>query len=130
MKKLNVFLIVVVLFLSVSCQSVTRQFGGTTNIELEQGEEFINITWKDTNLWVLVEDHNEGHYVFKEYSTMGILQGTVIIKESNKARDSKISGPGKFAPLNITDSITKVATNQQLKLLKRKYLEKVLWIKK
>ena len=80
LKRLVLILFVVTLF--SGCQALTREFGGTTKIQLEEGEKFINVTWKDNNIWVLVENENENVYVFKEYSSMGILNGRVIIKEN------------------------------------------------
>jgi uncharacterized lipoprotein YehR (DUF1307 family) len=81
MKKFGVLLIAILVFSLAGCQSVTRNMGGTTKIELEAGEEFINITWKDDNIWVLVKSDRENAYVFKEYSNFGIMQGRVIVRE-------------------------------------------------
>jgi len=85
MKKLFNFLLlslmVVAFFTLNSCQTCTRQFGGTTEIKLEQYQEFINVTWKDNNIWVLTKNTQTNNYDFFEYSNFGVLQGKVIIKK-------------------------------------------------
>lgn len=35
------------------CQSVTKDFGGSTTIELEPNQKLEEITWKDDSLWYL-----------------------------------------------------------------------------
>jgi hypothetical protein len=71
-----------VFMVTPSCQSCTRTFGGTTNIELKDGEKFINVTWKNDNIWVLTQKANSPKtYTFTEYSNMGVLEGEVIITE-------------------------------------------------
>ena len=80
LKRLVLILSMVTLF--AGCQGLTREFGGTTRIQLEEGEKFINVTWKENSIWVLVENENENMFIFKEYSNMGILNGRVIIKEN------------------------------------------------
>jgi len=90
MKKLLLSLsVAVALFVScmmTSCQSCTRRMGGTTVINLEKGEKLTEATWKDDNIWYLVEPM-EGDYVpkkkiLKETSNTGLLEGQVIFIES------------------------------------------------
>lgn len=70
-----------------SCeQQITRQFGGTTTINLEKGEKLVEVTWKgDGDLWYLVEDMDSDYIpkvkVFKESSTYGVLEGKVVFIE-------------------------------------------------
>lgn len=70
-----------------SCnQCMSRSFGGTTTINLESGEKLIEVTWKDDgNLWYLVEpmdsDYTPKTKVFKESSTIGVMEGKVIFIE-------------------------------------------------
>ena len=82
MKKLLILFALLLMF--SGCQMVTRQFGGKTQIQLEPHERFINVTWKDSDIWVLVEDTQANAYVFKEYSAMGVFQGSVIIKKAEQ----------------------------------------------
>lgn len=69
-----------------SCQSCTRHTGGTTTINLEKGEKLVEATWKEDNIWYLVEPMEEGYApktkVFKESSNLGIIEGKVIFVES------------------------------------------------
>lgn len=74
-----------------SCQYVTRNYGGTTTIELEPGEKLVEATWKsDGDLWYLVEpmdsDYTPKTKTFMESSLFGVMQGKVIFveKKANK----------------------------------------------
>lgn len=58
-----------------------RNFGGTETIKIEPQEKFINITWKQDNLWVIVQDTVTGTYYAKEKSSFGLMQGKVIIQK-------------------------------------------------
>lgn len=65
--------------LLTGCQAVTRNFGGTTTVKIPEGETLVNVTWKESNLWVLTKDAN-GKFQFREYSTYGLLEGKVIFE--------------------------------------------------
>lgn len=67
---------------STSCtdNQRARSFGGTEIIKLLPNEEFINITWKQDNLWVIVKDTVTGKYYAREKSSFGVMQGKVVIE--------------------------------------------------
>lgn len=81
MKKL---LIALVLFGTVltSCTQNERakEWGGTSEIQLKPNEKLINITWKDTDMWVLTKDTTTNISYFRESSSWGIWNGEIIIK--------------------------------------------------
>lgn len=79
----NIF-IVLSLFIVLSCtdNQMARNYGGTETIQLQPNEEFVNITWKQDNLWVIVRDKNTGDYYAREKSSFGVLEGKVIIRQS------------------------------------------------
>lgn len=81
MKKLLFILAVLLVFALFSCtdQQRARSWGGTENISIESHEKFINMTWKQDNLWVLVYDTQIQKYVFKEYSSWDMLEGKIIV---------------------------------------------------
>lgn len=88
MKK--VLLITLALALSInSCTDTSRakNFGGTTVIDLPCGNKLFDVTWKEDNLWYDYVPFEKGDkpktHTFKEESSYGLLQGKVIIKESN-----------------------------------------------
>ena len=82
MKKILLALGIIGMVGFTSCQSCSRNLGGTTNINLQEGEKFINVTWKDSSIWVLTQDKsNPQKFTFKEYSNLGVLQGRVVINE-------------------------------------------------
>lgn len=83
----KIFMIICLTLGLCSCeQQITRQFGGTTTINLEKGEKLMEVTWKgDGDLWYLVEDMDSDYIpkvkVFKESSTYGVLEGKVVFIE-------------------------------------------------
>lgn len=83
MKKL---LLLLVLFISVSCaNTLVKKFGGTATTELKPNEKLVNITWKDSELWILTRPMTEKDsavtYKFSEKSKLGIVEGTYVIVE-------------------------------------------------
>lgn len=63
-----------------------RNFGGTEKIILPKGERLVTATWKQNNLWYLTEQMPGGYTpqtrTFKEKSSFGAMEGTVIFYES------------------------------------------------
>lgn len=64
-----------------------RNFGGTETIIVPQGQKVFDVTWKDECLWYATRPFREGEEpetsTFQQKSNFGILEGTVIFKESN-----------------------------------------------
>jgi len=56
-----------------------RKFGGVIEIQLTKDQKFINVTWKENDLWYLYEDSTQ--YIFQERSPLGLLNGKVIFKK-------------------------------------------------
>jgi len=91
MKKGKIVFLLILLVCSVlvfnACtqQERVKRFGGSMDVELEQGKKLVNVTWKETEMWILVRDRKPDEqpesYKFYEQSAWGILQGTVKIKE-------------------------------------------------
>lgn len=81
------FLVLVLLAIGLaSCNNwQARYAGGTQNVEVTQGQAVVNVTWKDDSLWVLTRqrraDEAPQKYEFKEYSNVGVLEGTVVLTE-------------------------------------------------
>ena len=90
-KKILIGVLLVVLTVSLTaCTSNTaaRYYGGTTTINLDPNTKFVDITWKEESLWILtkpmIDDDIAETYHFEEDSRYGLLEGTVIIKETKK----------------------------------------------
>ncbi len=81
MYKLAIVAITLLAFASCTDNQRARNFGGTETIKIEPQEKFINITWKQDNLWVIVQDTITGTIYAKEKSSFGIMQGKVIIQK-------------------------------------------------
>lgn len=78
-------LIIAAMLLNLTPNSLTKNLGGTTTIDLEPGEKLEEITWKDNSLWYLTrsmrdDEEAETHH-FKQSSSLGIIEGEVIIIE-------------------------------------------------
>ena len=57
-----------------------RTFGGKEEITLKANEKLINITWKESNMWVLTEDTLTHIKYFRENSSWGVWEGEIIVK--------------------------------------------------
>lgn len=72
----------------VSCTENERAkaWGGTMSITLDPGQKLVNVTWKETEMWLLTRpmrpDEQAETYKFAEKSSWGVMEGTVIITES------------------------------------------------
>lgn len=81
------FCILVVMGLGFGCtqQQMAKEWGGTATIDLPAGEQLVNATWKDVNMWYLTCPRPTNvaprAYIFKESSNFGVMQGTVVIRE-------------------------------------------------
>lgn len=73
------------LFGLTGCQLAAKELGGDYTVTLPQGQKLVNATWKDTELWYLTKPMTKNDvaeiYTFQEDSTLGVLEGTVTIKE-------------------------------------------------
>ena len=87
MKKITI-LFGLILMLCAGCtqQMITRQYGGTMTINLPAGQELMEVTWKDDNLFYLTrpmsEDYEPVTKTFKESSSYGIMESTVYFVET------------------------------------------------
>lgn len=77
-KPLMVIITLLTLF-SCTDNQMARNYGGTETIKLEPQEKFINITWKQDNIWIVIQDTTTGIIYAKEKSSFGLVQGKVII---------------------------------------------------
>jgi hypothetical protein len=80
-----VVLVALVVLVGCTANQRARSFGGTMNVTLPKGQEFVNVTWKGEDLWILTKNKTEGHqpttYTFKADTSFGIMEGEVVIKE-------------------------------------------------
>lgn len=91
MKRNLSFIAAVILISALIWSSCTenqraRSWGGTETITLDSGVRLVNVTWKGkegSDMWLLTKQDTTKPqtYTFKEKSTWGMMEGTVIIKE-------------------------------------------------
>ncbi len=86
MKKL--FLVAFAALALTSCteNSMVKNFGGTSTIEIPADHQFVLCTWKESELWITTKkraatDTVKSEYRFSEKSSFGVLEGTYIIIE-------------------------------------------------
>lgn len=86
MKKIIISLVLILFLGSCTDNVKVKSFGGQSNLHLPKNKKLINVTWKETNLWILTRDMNQNDvpekYSFKEESSFGVIQGEYIIYES------------------------------------------------
>ena len=80
MKKLALVLGVALTMVSCTENVRARHFGGTEEIAMKPNEILLNVTWKDSQMWILTKDTVTGVSYFREKSSWGVLEGTIIIK--------------------------------------------------
>ena len=80
MKKLLLVLLLGISLLSCTNNSRARRFGGEETLFLPKNCKFVNSTWKETNLWIVVQDTTTKQYFMYEKSSFGILEGKIIFK--------------------------------------------------
>lgn len=78
------FFVLMATLTSCNDQKHTRYFGGSTTIKLKPNEKFLNMTWKENNIWVTTQDTLTGIGYSREYSEHGIFNGEVEFLPSKK----------------------------------------------
>lgn len=75
------FFVALFIVFGISCtdNNMARNYGGTEEIQIPEGQTLINMTWKEANLWVLTEDSS--YYYFQEHSSWGVWEGTIKVKK-------------------------------------------------
>ena len=94
---ITVITIIAVLLILLGCmsscseQSITKNFGGTMDLELNPNDKLLEVTWKDDSLWILTKEMTDNDvaedYKFYESSSLGIFEGCVNIKETKLSKE-------------------------------------------
>jgi hypothetical protein len=87
MRKLLVLLVLVITLFGCTQNQMVKVLGGKTRIDIPSDRQFVNMTWKDNEMWVLTKmrsksDTIKSIYFFKEKSSFGINEGEVTIVEN------------------------------------------------
>jgi hypothetical protein len=72
-----------------SLVSKMESWGASTVVEAPPGRKLVNAMWKDGDLWILTRPAGEGErldqaWTLDEYSTWGIFNNHVLLKETSK----------------------------------------------
>ena len=81
-----VSIVIVFSFLSCTENQRARIFGGTAIVNVEPGKKVIMATWKNEDLFYMVEDMDSDYVPHEktliESSSFGVIESKVIFKES------------------------------------------------
>lgn len=83
----NILLVCVVALFATGCTENVRakRWGGNMNINAPEGKTVQNMTWKEGDLWIQYRDRKPDEKpsttTFKEYSSLGLLEGSVTVIE-------------------------------------------------
>lgn len=80
MKKLFVIAIATLALASCTDNSRAKNWGGTEEVSLNPNEVVLNVTWKESQMWICTRDTVNNVVYFREKSSYGVLEGTVILK--------------------------------------------------
>jgi uncharacterized lipoprotein YehR (DUF1307 family) len=80
MKKIFVIAIATLSLASCTENERARRFGGVEEVELKPNEVVLNVTWKENEMWVCTKDTTTNTVYFREKSSWGVMEGTVILK--------------------------------------------------
>ena len=94
MKKKLAALLSILILSSLLCgcteQSITKEFGGSMELELPANQKLEEITWKDDDIWYLTrpmrEDEEAEIHTFQESTSWGMLEGTVTVIEKKEEK--------------------------------------------
>jgi hypothetical protein len=81
-----IFIIVAAIFVNCTDHTMSRKFGGKETITLPKGMKLVEATWKESDLWYLLEPMDANYVpktkIFQEDSRFGVLEGKVTFIES------------------------------------------------
>lgn len=80
MKKLIFIAIAALTLASCTNNERAKNFGGTEEVKLKPNEIVLNVTWKESEMWICTKDTITGITYFREKSSWGVMEGTVILK--------------------------------------------------
>jgi len=89
MKKAIIAIAAIAMLASCTDNDRVKNWGGTATLEIPVDQKFVNVTWKETQLWIVTRDRTAADttyetYQFSENSSFGVMEGTYIIKEVRK----------------------------------------------
>ena len=80
MKKLIFITIATLSLVSCTDNVRARHFGGTEELKLKPNEVVLNVTWKESEMWICTKDTVTSIVYFREKSNWGVMEGTIILK--------------------------------------------------
>lgn len=87
----KIFLVVLVGVVVLGMYSCTEQervknLGGNMTVTLPKGYKLDEVTWKESNIWYLIEEMDSDYIpkkkIFTEESGFGIMEGTITFVET------------------------------------------------
>ena len=88
MKKIFLILLLAIILFSCTENKMVKKYGGKGTLKLQPNEKLVNLTWKDSELWILTRDMTSNDsavtYNFSEKSSFGLIEGSYTIIETKK----------------------------------------------
>jgi len=85
MKKLILLFFAVMCLTACTKQERAKHWGSDITLQVDPGYKLVEATWKDDNLWILMEPMEDEYQpktkVFKESSSFGIMEGSITFVE-------------------------------------------------
>jgi len=86
MKKLFLLAVLFICFCGCTEQQLAREYGGTMTVNLPAGQELMEATWKQDDLFYLTRPMTDDYVpvtkTFQESSSWGVMETTVHFVES------------------------------------------------
>ncbi|HLR16985.1 MAG TPA: hypothetical protein VK099_03850 [Alcanivoracaceae bacterium] len=80
-------------------QMFVKRWGGTMGVNIPDGHQHMQTTWKGDNLWIQNYNPEKNECIFGEYSRGSMLEGKVVIKNCNPAMlNTTVQPSQKSAP--------------------------------
>ncbi len=100
MKKFTLLIFILLSLVGCTDNQSVRQLGGTQTKKLPPNVKLVNMTWKDSDLWILTrpmrDDEIAETYTFSENSNFGVFEGTITVVEQKVEKVKPIPTASPF----------------------------------
>lgn len=76
-------------------QIFVKRLGGRMSVSVPEGQQHMNATWKEDNLWIENYDPATNQCIFSEYSRGNVLEGRVVIRNCNPLDVAPVTPPAQ-----------------------------------
>ena len=66
--------------MNLMTKHIKENFRYPKELQLKKNEVVLNVTWKESEMWICTKDTATGIVYFREKSNWGVMEGTIILK--------------------------------------------------